>query len=619
MRSLPLSRQVIALALFVEAVFVVAFYATDGYDVARSGEVIRLIATFATVASLFALVRLAFPSRPRTIAVVSFLLFIPFVGLNFARFETSGAFDYGFAYYNVRELMTPLGRHIVGGRVRWFEVVLFFAVPLALAAFVTFRAAPPRPLAPWRRFAFALVAIAVVSATMSRTIPSHESVTSFVASGIRFHAELRRVTSVLQTADYPYVHEFAPSAEARAIAGADAPRPHVILLFLESWSDRYTHATLPSGGPVLPVFSARRREGLAFDHFYGNSIQSSRGRFATLCSLVPMIRAKEFFALAGEPLNCLPAVLARAGYRTLIASASDEPSFENSDGFFKHMGYASTSWLEPGARGSDPEVWGTGLQDDAFYRRFFRRLDDELAANPGQALFATAINVSHHYPFDEYPRHVPRADLPTKYGRNFVASLAQQDAWLATFFDELARRPAFRDAIVVLVGDHSFPADEHGVHFNGIGAREESFRTAFALRWQGHVGPQVVTDRAASQLDVAPTIVDLLQIRHRTHFVGHSLVAPAVEGETIPLIQPYDGVRLVAMRYPFKLVAHESAEQEHLYDVANDPDEEHDLVADPSHAARIESMRATIERIRQNDAVLHAKRAWLPLPSVAER
>ena len=105
------------------------------------------------------------------------------------------------------------------------------------------------------------------------------------------------------------------------------------------------------------------------------------------------------------------------------------------------------------------------------------------------------------------PEARPRTRLPTKYRRNYVASLSAADAWLATFFDELERRPAFRDSIVVLVGDHSFPADEHGIHFNGLGSYEEAFHTGFALRWKGHVQPRASPTRRVAA-------------RHRTHDPG---------------------------------------------------------------------------------------------------
>jgi arylsulfatase A-like enzyme len=598
-------------ASVVQTVFLVALYATDGYDAARSGEGLRLALTYATLAALFGLVHVVAGSRSRLAGVTTFVVFAAFVLVNFARFETTGAFDYGFVHENVRELATPFGRRLVTAQVKPLEILAFLVVPLASGlVFLRWRAREW----PWSRRARVLTAVgcaAVVLGVPAAGLTTHESLTVFTTSAYRFHAVSSRADAAIGTAPFPLVHEFVPSQEARDAAGPTGKRPHVIVLFLESWSAIYEGRIGPDGVPYTPVFDARRREALTFEHFYASSIQSSRGRFATMCSLIPLHRGKEFRDLADAPLHCLPHVLRDAGYTTLISSASDEPEFERSNVFFGQLGFEDIRFEDPAARGRDPNVWGAGLRDDVFYKKFFASLDDKLAAAPDAPLFAVAINASNHYPFDKNTLQVPGPGA-TKYARNYVASLRAADAWLVTFYEELERRESLRDALVVLIGDHSFPADEHGVHFNGRGANEESFRTGFALRWPGHVAPKVVTDSTASQLDLGPTVADLLQIRHQSHFVGRSLMVHDGGRTAVPMVQPYDGVRLVAVRFPFKLEVHDAADQEHLYDLSLDPDEQHDRIDDPALAKEAAQLRSTIEDIRRSQAILRARRIWPP-------
>ena len=447
-------------------------------------------------------------------------------------------------------------------------------------------------------------------------VSTHESLTAFIASGVRFHAEARAAQAFVQGDRYPFVREFVPSDEARAIAGTEAKRPHVILLFLESWNGLFVDKQRPDGKPYTPVFDARRREGLAFDFFYGNSMQSSRGHFATLCSLLPTFRGKEFTDYKGTRLHCLPEVLRSAGYRTLFRSATAEPDFEGGKVFFERIGFERAEFEDPGSAASNPQFWGTGLQDDAFYRQLFARIDRQIAEHPGEPTFTVATNTSNHYPFRERPGHVTAPGEATQRRGDYVASIGAADAWLAVFFEELEKRPELRDAIVVLTGDHSFPADEHGIHFNGLGSYEEAFRTGVMVRWPGHVAPAIVKDRAASQIDLAPTITDLLQLRHRTHFLGQSLVA-GEPPQPAAMVQPYDGVRLVAVRWPFKLVRHLAAEQEQLYDLAKDPREEHDLLGPGGSggaAQELPALRDAIVRIHANQALLRADRVWPGAP-----
>jgi arylsulfatase A-like enzyme len=493
--------------------------------------------------------------------------------------------------------------------VKPLEIVLLLALPIACGVRAAWWARVPAwPSSARVRTATVVTCVSIVLGLPLAHVGTHETLTGFAASALRFYAETREADAAAAfSAPYPLVHPMAPSDEARAIArGGERRRaPNVILLFLESWSVRYPEHT--------PVFEAHRREGLTFEHFYASSVQSSRGRFVTLCSLLPMYREKEVFALADASLHCLPRVMADAGYRTILASASDEPEFERSESFFRQIGFGETHWEDPERRATDPRMWGAGLEDDTFYRELLAMLDER--ASSGAPIFAVAINASNHYPFDGDPKHVPAPGYPTKYGRNYVASLEAADRRLATFFEEIDRRPALRDSMVVLVGDHSFPADEHGIHFNGLGAREESFRTGFALSWRGHVMPDVVADRTASQIDVAPTIADLAGVSGFSHFVGRSLVATAGgegAGAVAPMVQPYDGVRLVAVRWPYKLERHEAAQQEHLYDLATDPDEERDRIGDPSLARELPALRDAIRRIRAGQALADQRRIWPP-------
>jgi hypothetical protein len=601
-------------AAVVQTVFLIALAASDGYDVARSGETVRVLLTYATVFALFELIHLTTRS-PRVAEILASFVFIGLVAVNFARFETAGAFDYGFVHENFRELMTPLGRAIVSANIHPWELACLLVLPLALGlAFVRLRPrGRPSASRSRARAGVALGCFAILVGLPLARVSTHESLTGFVVSALRFHAESRAAAATVETAPYPFVHASVPTPSTLAMAGTDSPRPHVIMVFLESWSAYYTDRPRPNGGgPVTPVYDRRRREGLAYDHFYGNSVQSSRGHFATLCSIIPMFRGKEFVDVPETRFHCLPQVMSEAGYSTFFYSATADPDFDFADQVFRRLGFRDVRWVEERAAALEPEAWwGTGVQDDVFYRRFFAALDEKLAREPAAPIFAVLGNTSHHYPFNRGPNHVPAPGYATKYQRDFVASLSSADAWLETFFTELERRPAFRDALVVLVGDHSFPADEHGIHFNGLGAFEEAFRIGFALRWPGHVPPRVETVRAGSQLDLAPTIVDLLQLRITTHFTGRSLFA-AGDGPAVPLVQPYDGVRLAAVKWPLKLVRHESAEQEQLYDLANDPDEEHDRIADPLLAADLATLRETLVRIHASEPIVRANRVWPP-------
>lgn len=602
---------VVLVGVALQTIFFLVFWATDRLDAAPRREAARIVLTYATVIALFFGVHLAFASRRRARRIALGALVFVFTTLNAGRTMSDGPIDYGFAFEHVVELATPLGRHILGTKLGYGTLAILVFAPIAAVALLRFV-----PSLPWpgpRRVRWGLVGVCfvVVFLPPKLHVSTHEAVSSFAASAFRFHAQTRAADAVLGPDPYPLVHEQTPTAAALKLSPDPErpPRPHVILVFLESWNGWFTQLPRANGKPYTPIIARHAERGaMGYVPFYGNSMQSSRGHFATLCSLSSSVRGKEFVDYHERRLHCLPQVMREAGYRTFFLSATAQATFERGQEWFLRTGFDTADFQSADPKTRDATFWGTGLQDDVFYRQLFQRVDDELAKEPKKPLFVTAANASNHYPFDEAPDFVPDADETTKHRRAYAASLAKADAWLETFFVELAKRPALSDAIVVLVGDHGFPADEHGVHINMLGANDETFRTSFFLRWGERELPRR-EGRAFSQIDIAPTIADLLLLRGKTHFSGQSVLDDA-KPSPVPLVQPYDGIHLAVVLWPWKLVRHEASDQEHLYDLRADPQETIDHIKDPAAASVLPTLRAGIMKIRATHALLREDRVW---------
>jgi len=594
-------------AFLVETTFLIAAGATDGLNIARSGEPLRIALSYLAIIALFSLVHLLAGARPRLARGISSALLVAIIAADVGRQVTMGALDWEVVR-DSHGTFFAMGRDEMSRTLMQRGGLVFAIVVPLVAGFLVYRFRSERwPLSRRARVFAAAACAGILVLLPAARIGTHESLTSFVTSIVRSRANDRAVAAAMPIAPYPYAHEFVPSTQARAIAKSDNPRPHVIVLIMESFNGLFVDRQRADGRPYTPVFDAHRRDGLGVATFYAASVHTTRGHFSTMCSLPPMIGGTEFTDLTRTHFHCLPSVLREAGYRTFFYSATNEPFTNNAQGFLtEQVGFEAAIYQDEHQRGRDPNVWGGGLQDDMFYRRFFEAIDGRLSENV--PIFAVAGNASNHYSFRDDPHHVPDPDERSSGRRDYVGSLGASDRWLSVFFDELERRPRLRDALVVLVGDHGFPAEEHGIRFNMIGSYEEAFRTAFLLVWRGHVEPAVRRDRAFSQIDVAPTIVDALQLRHRTHFVGTSMFA---DGPTrgAPMLQPWDGVHLVATRHPWKLVHHEAAEKEHLYDLSSDPNEEHDLISSTDPAA-LPELRDAILRLRVNQRLLREDRIW---------
>ena len=199
---------------------------------------------------------------------------------------------------------------------------------------------------------------------------------------------------------------------------------------------------------------------------------------------------------------------------------------------------------------------------------------------------------------------------PKDRSEHFINAQYLTDRFLAEFFRQLEIRPRFRDAIIILTGDHSFPAGEHG-NFNEQGFYEEGYRTPLLVIWKDHLQPGRIGETAYDQVDIAPTILDLLGIDTPNHFIGRSLFAPAAPRPLL-LTQPYDGQYLSVVDYPFKYVRHLLDGSEKLFDVAADPGEEHDLSSDPARGDQLRRGRREMDELKKGQVVLEMNPIWDP-------
>jgi arylsulfatase len=177
------------------------------------------------------------------------------------------------------------------------------------------------------------------------------------------------------------------------------------------------------------------------------------------------------------------------------------------------------------------------------------------------------------------------------------------------------------DTLVVVVADHGEELLERGhVGHSSCNLRgtlyDESIRIPLIMRYPQRLPEGTVVKRQVSQVDVMPTILDLLGIP-RPEFVDGSSLLPLVEGTQMgPQREAYaettpagwqalrdDRREIWCVRTDrWKLIANtESASDIHrfeLYDLERDPEERADLYR-PSHPAALELEPALLAYIRR--------------------
>ena len=457
---------------------------------------------------------------------------------------------------------------------------------------------------------FPLLFLLVFAVLLLTRIPSLEEAVLFGRSLIPNIKEQSSREEIQQTliSPYPYSRTNFPLS----FRGPAGRRPDVFLVIMESFDQDWVERKTPEGREVTPFINSLIPQGLYVDRFYGSSVQTSRGLFILFTGLYESFKGKTFRNATKLNLRPLPAILDDDGYRTVFFNAHDNLNFDNKGPYLRKMGFEKLVAMKgPIVAGVPKEkFWNWGIQDDVFFQKSFEWLDRN-ESRSREPLFAAFLTLSQHHPHSKIPAALRILyPNPVNRGQEFLNAQHLTDLFLREFFRQIEARPRYRDAIVILTSDHGFPWGRHG-NFNEKGFYEESFREPLLILWKKGVKPARISGVPYDQIDIAPTIMDLLGLDRPNHFIGRSVFAPVLR-RPLFMIQPYDGVYLIALDFPYKYVKHLSDDREFLFNVENDPGEKRDLSKDPLFRTRLERGRELLGEMKRNQIIIEQNRVWDP-------
>jgi phosphoglycerol transferase MdoB-like AlkP superfamily enzyme len=301
---------------------------------------------------------------------------------------------------------------------------------------------------------------------------------------------------------------------------------NVIVVQLES-VQAFAVGMRVNGAAVTPSLDRLARESLTFTRAFAQVGQGTTSDAELLagCSLYPLETGAVFTERHDVDFRCLPEVLREAGYHT-VALHANWPNFWNRDRMYPAMGYERFFSIRDFDR--TPAI-GLGLSD----ARFVEQASERLAALP-EPFYALLVTLSNHAPFVDpnLPKTLPLGSLAGTAVGDYLDSVRFTDAALGALVNQLRASGVLDRSVLVVYGDH------HGVSRNapgtgllGLPAHRgdvwllHEARVPLLVRLPGGHAAEERTD-PAGQLDVAPTIVDLLGVpAEGTFFHGRSLVS----------------------------------------------------------------------------------------------
>ena len=221
-----------------------------------------------------------------------------------------------------------------------------------------------------------------------------------------------------------------------------------------------------------------------------------------------------------------------------------------------------------------------------------------------------------------------KADTADDTGRRhymavYYAMITFVDRMIGTLMDELEAQGLEENTIVVFTSDHGDFCFEHNMCKKDLVLLESLLHVPFLLRWPGRVEPRVVNDTFMEQVDVLPTLLELMGVDVPCGVQGRSLLPylrgeadrhrEAVYGEVCPpwlynRFETYEdfeahhgGWAETPMNVPgdftkavrteaFSYMWYGTGEEE-LYDLAKDPHEQYNVAASPEYAEARTAMK----------------------------
>jgi arylsulfatase A-like enzyme len=139
---------------------------------------------------------------------------------------------------------------------------------------------------------------------------------------------------------------------------------------------------------------------------------------------------------------------------------------------------------------------------------------------------------------------------------------------------------------VVFNADHGEMLGDHGLLFKGGYMYEEVLRIPLILRAPGKLAPGSVSEALTEEIDVLPTILELLDVPAPPGIQGRSLLPVSPNrAEKTAVFAEFPTIHAVRTRQ-WKLVHYQRSPRGELYDLVNDPHELYNLWDDPGYAKR---------------------------------
>lgn len=304
--------------------------------------------------------------------------------------------------------------------------------------------------------------------------------------------------------------EGAPSEERTKGAAGKSPflrKPrNVILITVESLSASLVGAYGGTGG-LTPNIDELARNGMKFERAFATGTRTVRGLEAVSLGTPPIPGQAIVRRLKNEHLSTIGELLEHQGFSPYFIYGG-YGYFDNMNAYFSVNDYRVLDRTDfPKETVMFENVWG--VADEVLFDNVVRTFDKE--ASTEKPFFVHIMTTSNHRPYT-YPDG--RIDIPSPGGR--AGAVKYTDFAIGKFIRDAKSKPWFKDTLFVIVADHC--ASVAGKTKLPV----EGYRIPLIFYAPELLKPASYP-HVVSQIDIAPTLLDILGKSGSEHFFGRSI------------------------------------------------------------------------------------------------
>jgi len=286
-------------------------------------------------------------------------------------------------------------------------------------------------------------------------------------------------------------------------------RLNLFLIMVESLSADYL-GTFGNSEQLTPNLDRLSDESMLFSNLYATGTRTTRGLEAVTLS-IPPTPGRSIVKRVGHEKNLwsLGNVLKQKGYDVQFIYGG-RGYFENMNAFFAGNGYGVIDQsTTPDTEMHFTNAWG--MADDDLYSQAIKAADDAYAAK--KPFFFHLMTTTNHRPYT-YPDG--RIDIPSGSGR--YGAVKYTDWAIGDLLQRVKTKPWFEDTLFVIVADHTSGSA------GKVALPVQKYHIPMLVYSPGNIRPGRV-DTLSSQIDVAPTLLAMMNMDYDSAFFGKDILS----------------------------------------------------------------------------------------------